>query len=115
MTEQSCNCYSRVVVPLYDTLGPEAVSYIINLGESPPSFCVCVWVLAYSCFSATISVAVCHESKISLLLKQSDSCPSLRTIIKIGGEVTAEEKQKAADIGLDIYSFQKVEVRPFSH
>jgi len=34
VTEQSCNCYSRVVVPLYDTLGPDAVSYIINLGKA---------------------------------------------------------------------------------
>ncbi len=34
VTEQSCSCYSRVVVPLYDTLGPDAVTYIINLGAS---------------------------------------------------------------------------------
>ena len=33
LTEQAATCYSRVVVPLYDTLGPDAVSYIINLGE----------------------------------------------------------------------------------
>ena len=32
VVEQSCNCFSRVLVPLYDTLGPEAVSYIINQG-----------------------------------------------------------------------------------
>lgn len=37
VAEQAANCYSRVVVPLYDTLGPEAVSYIINLGEHSPS------------------------------------------------------------------------------
>ena len=30
VTEQSCNYYSRVLVPLYDTLGAEAVAYIIN-------------------------------------------------------------------------------------
>ena len=28
--EQACNMFSMVVVPLYDTLGTEAVSYIIN-------------------------------------------------------------------------------------
>ena len=33
VTEQGCNCYSRVLVPLYDTLGSEAVVYIINQGE----------------------------------------------------------------------------------
>ena len=30
VAEQSCNYYSRVLVPLYDTLGSEAVAYIIN-------------------------------------------------------------------------------------
>ena len=33
VVEQSCNSFSRVLVPLYDTLGPEAVSYIVNQGE----------------------------------------------------------------------------------
>lgn len=37
VSQQSCNCYSRVIVPLYDTLGPDAVSYIINLGKLPPA------------------------------------------------------------------------------
>ena len=35
VVEQSCNSFSRVLVPLYDTLGPEAVSYIVNQGEPP--------------------------------------------------------------------------------
>uniref|UniRef100_A0A1X7TMP3 long-chain-fatty-acid--CoA ligase n=1 Tax=Amphimedon queenslandica TaxID=400682 RepID=A0A1X7TMP3_AMPQE len=30
ITEQSCHAYSRIVVALYDTLGPEAVAHIIN-------------------------------------------------------------------------------------
>ena len=32
----SCDAYSRVVVPLYDTLGPKAVAYAVNQGV-----CVC--------------------------------------------------------------------------
>ena len=32
VVEQSCSAYSRVVVPLYDTLGKEAVTHIINQG-----------------------------------------------------------------------------------
>uniref|UniRef100_A0A8D0Z3P4 Long-chain-fatty-acid--CoA ligase n=1 Tax=Sus scrofa TaxID=9823 RepID=A0A8D0Z3P4_PIG len=31
--EQGCFAYSMVVVPLYDTLGTEAITYIINKGE----------------------------------------------------------------------------------
>lgn len=32
ITEQACYVYSNVIVPLYDTLGPDACSYIINQG-----------------------------------------------------------------------------------
>lgn len=31
--EQGCYSYSMVVVPLYDTLGTEAISYIVNKGR----------------------------------------------------------------------------------
>jgi len=33
LTEQACYSYSLVVVPLYDTLGPDACAYIINQAE----------------------------------------------------------------------------------
>lgn len=32
ITALSCDAYSRVVVPLYDTLGPKAVAYAVNQG-----------------------------------------------------------------------------------
>lgn len=32
LTEQAAYCFSMVIVPLYDTLGPEACSFIINQG-----------------------------------------------------------------------------------
>lgn len=31
--EQGCYCYSLALVPLYDTLGPDACSFIINKAE----------------------------------------------------------------------------------
>ncbi len=34
IAEQACNAYSIVTVPLYDTLGLEAVKYIIGQGMS---------------------------------------------------------------------------------
>ena len=30
IVEQSCNGYSMVLVPLYDTLGPESIKHIMN-------------------------------------------------------------------------------------
>lgn len=32
LAEQGCNCFSMVIVPLYDTLGPDACAFIINQG-----------------------------------------------------------------------------------
>lgn len=32
LTEQAAYCFSMVIVPLYDTLGPEACSFIITQG-----------------------------------------------------------------------------------
>ena len=34
MTEMGCYQYSMVIVPLYDTLGPDACSYIIEQGKT---------------------------------------------------------------------------------
>ena len=35
IAELACYTYSMVVIPLYDTLGPGAIRYIINTGEPP--------------------------------------------------------------------------------
>lgn len=32
LTEQAAYCFSMVLVPLYDTLGPEACAFILNQG-----------------------------------------------------------------------------------
>jgi hypothetical protein len=60
-------------------------------------------------FSASISFVVCHESKVGLLLKQVANAPVLRTIISMG-EVSAEDKKLAAELGIQIYTFSEVEV-----
>ena len=31
VTEQACNSYSMAIVPLYDTLGQEAIEHIVSL------------------------------------------------------------------------------------
>jgi len=56
-------------------------------------------------------VVACNASKVSLLFKQAESCTSLRLIIKLGGAVTEEEKEKADQIGISIHTIQEVEVR----
>lgn len=34
ISELACYTYSMVVVPLYDTLGPDAIRFIINTGKT---------------------------------------------------------------------------------
>eukprot|EP01018_Ginkgo_biloba_P036626 Gb_32722 [translate_table: standard] len=40
ITEHACSSYSYISVPLYDTLGPDAVKYIVNHAEISAVFCV---------------------------------------------------------------------------
>ena len=60
---------------------------------------------------ATIAVVVCHSTKVGLLFNQAEKAPSLRMIIKMDGEITAEERQRSKDTGLAIHSMAEVQVR----
>uniref|UniRef100_A0A915HQ86 long-chain-fatty-acid--CoA ligase n=1 Tax=Romanomermis culicivorax TaxID=13658 RepID=A0A915HQ86_ROMCU len=61
ITEQACYFFSMVTVPLYDTLGPEACSFIINQTE--------------------IRVVVCDRShQAEMLVEKRYTCPSLQSI-----------------------------------
>ena len=52
ISELACYTYSMVVVPLYDTLGPDAIRFIINTGEDEPRD---VLLMCYSVRSSTLS------------------------------------------------------------
>lgn len=88
VTEQSCNCYSRILVPLYDTLGPEAITYIMN--------------------QTCMTVVVCDPNKIEVLTQQCSKFPSLKTIVKMREDVTEQEKALGAENGLKIVSMEEV-------
>jgi len=95
LVEQACNMYSLTIVPLYDTLGPEACVYIIN--------------------QAQMTTVVCDESKIKVLLEQCDKCPKLKNIVKIGSAVTDEEKAAGDKVGVKVISFKDLEELGKSH
>ncbi|XP_047335425.1 long chain acyl-CoA synthetase 4-like [Impatiens glandulifera] len=82
---QACNAHGIYCVPLYDTLGAGAVKYIICHAE--------------------ISIVFAEEKNILEVLK---TCPNvshcLKTLVSFG-EVTAEQKLKAAEFGLSIHSW----------
>ena len=53
-------------------------------------------IIMTSCFlTACVTVVACYATKVSLLLKQAENCPSLRVVIKLGGDITEEEKEEA--------------------
>ena len=127
IVEQAVNCYSRILVPLYDTLGPDAVSYVINKSMSYYSVAICHIIVIVFCglekekfplslyipLAACMSVVACHSTKVSLLFSQAQKAPSLKTVIKLDGEITAEEREKSKDTGIAIYSMEEVEVGTF--
>ncbi|KAK3921551.1 LOW QUALITY PROTEIN: Long-chain-fatty-acid--CoA ligase 5 [Frankliniella fusca] len=87
LTEQAVYTYSMVLVPLYDTLGPDATAFIIKEAE--------------------ISVVVCEDdAKANLLLEKAPRC--LKKIVAIK-PVQTPTVAKAKARFVDIYSLEEVE------
>ncbi|KAG0040912.1 hypothetical protein BGZ82_006785 [Podila clonocystis] len=63
ISEMSCNFFNLVSVALYDTLGPDAVEYIVSHAEVP--------------------VIVCSGNHVSTLLQNASQMPGLRAIISM--------------------------------
>ena len=66
--------------------------------------------LYFLLFAAKMVTVVCDESKIKVLLEQSDKCPKLKNIVKIGSSVTDEEKEAGDKVGIKITCFRELEV-----
>ncbi|NXY63984.1 ACSL5 ligase, partial [Callaeas wilsoni] len=91
ISEYACYTYSMVAVPLYDTLGPEAIVYIVN--------------------KADISVVICDTpAKAEVLLKNCEDkkTPCLKIIILMD-LFDKELKDRGAKVGVEILSLQEVE------
>ncbi|XP_012252895.2 long-chain-fatty-acid--CoA ligase 5 isoform X3 [Athalia rosae] len=87
LTEQACYNYSLVVVPLYDTLGPDACAYIINQAE--------------------ISLVVCEDDKkCNLLLDKAPRCLRKLVVMK---EIRPATNQRAKNRGVELLKFDDVE------
>ncbi|XP_026470485.1 long-chain-fatty-acid--CoA ligase 1-like [Ctenocephalides felis] len=87
LTEQGAYCYGMVIVPLYDTLGPEACAFIIKQAE--------------------ISVVICEDDrKAGLLLDRSPRCLKRLVTIK---DVRPATTQRAKNLGMEILRFEDVE------
>lgn len=63
LVDAACAAYSMTSVPLYDTLGPEAVTYI--------------------CGHAELTVVACSIEVLDTLLKALPECPTVKTVVCI--------------------------------
>ncbi|NWV60548.1 ACSL5 ligase, partial [Malurus elegans] len=91
ISEYACYTYSMVAVPLYDTLGPEAIVYIVN--------------------KADISVVICDTpTKAEVLLKNCEEkkTPCLKIIVLMD-LFDKELKDRGAKVGIELLSLQEVE------
>ncbi|KAM3842596.1 long-chain-fatty-acid--CoA ligase 5 [Diretmus argenteus] len=95
--ELACYTYSMVAVPLYDTLGPEALVFIIDRAE--------------------ISTVLCDkQNKAELLLqnREKGETPVLKTIV-IMDPFDSELMERGAKCGVDILSMQDMETLGKNH
>ncbi|KGL90511.1 Long-chain-fatty-acid--CoA ligase 5 [Charadrius vociferus] len=91
ISEYACYTYSMVAVPLYDTLGPEAIVYIVN--------------------KADISFVICDKpDKAQILLENCEQgkTPGLKTIILMD-LFDKDLKDRGAKVAVEILSLQEVE------
>ncbi|KAL1342688.1 hypothetical protein HN51_029203 [Arachis hypogaea] len=65
IVDHACSAYSYISVPLYDTLGPDAVKYIVH--------------------HAVVQVVFCVPQTLNLLLSYLSEIPTIRLIVVVGG------------------------------
>ncbi|PON76925.1 Propionate-CoA ligase [Parasponia andersonii] len=84
---QACHSHAITYVPFYDTLGPNAVEFIINHGE--------------------VSIAFVQENKIPSILSCLPKCSThLKTIISFA-KVSSTQKKEAEELGVSCFSWEE--------
>ncbi|KAK1291509.1 Long chain acyl-CoA synthetase 6, peroxisomal [Acorus calamus] len=87
IVDHACSAYSYVSVPLYDTLGPDAVKYIVNHASVQAIFCV-------------------HET-LNILLSFLSDMPFVRLIVVVGGTEDIIPSLPSTS-GIEIISYSKL-------
>ncbi|KAG8089095.1 hypothetical protein GUJ93_ZPchr0011g27568 [Zizania palustris] len=85
--DHACAAYSYVSVPLYDTLGPDAVQFIVN--------------------HATVEAIFCVPQTLSTLLSFITQMPCVRLIAVIGGD-NANMPPTPATTGVKIITYSRL-------
>jgi len=86
ITEEACNAYSFVTVPLYDTLGEEAIQYILLQTE--------------------MRLVVCDDSEKAMHLMKSRT--NLEYIVVVD-QIKDEIREKATEMNIKLVSFDEIQ------
>eukprot|EP00245_Coleochaete_scutata_P003911 TRINITY_DN15967_c0_g1_i1.p1 TRINITY_DN15967_c0_g1~~TRINITY_DN15967_c0_g1_i1.p1 ORF type:complete len:703 (+),score=103.09 TRINITY_DN15967_c0_g1_i1:55-2163(+) len=84
IVEQACNAYSYISVPLYDTLGPDAVKYIVNHGE--------------------LAAVFCTQDKLQTVMESLVECPSVKLIVVVDNIEHGLPSSGRGDVAIMTYS-----------
>ncbi|KAM1463231.1 hypothetical protein ACFX1Q_047239 [Malus domestica] len=87
MAMEACNAHSLICVPLYDTLGPGAVNFIIDHAE--------------------LDVVFVQDKKVKELLKPDSTSSKRIKVMVCFSSMTDEEKNKSVQIGIKPYSWNE--------
>ncbi|CAB4290305.1 unnamed protein product [Prunus armeniaca] len=84
---EACNSHAITYVPLYDTLGANAVEFIINHAE--------------------VSIAFVQENKIPAILSCLPNCSThLKTIVSFAN-ISSTQKEEAEGLGVSCFSWEE--------
>lgn len=118
MTELACYTYSLVSVPLYDTLGTEAIAHILDKGSiwevsrrpyrSGCSRCCCLFLTC----AASISTVVCDvKDKVNLILDCFNNSKHFLKTIVLMEEPSESLVERGRRAGIQILTLQEMEVK----
>ncbi|KAJ4968016.1 hypothetical protein NE237_014717 [Protea cynaroides] len=99
IVDHACSAYSYISVPLYDTLGPDAVKFVANHSLIQAIFCV--------------------PQTLDILLSFLPEIPSVRLIVVIGG-IDGHMPSLLSTTGVEVISYSKLlmqgrnNLQPFS-
>ena len=89
IAEHACYAFNMVTVPLYDTLGDDALQYIINLTE--------------------MQVIFCSADKLPKLLKNQSALLSVKSVVVMNhADLDAEILKEVKDSSFSVHSFEEV-------
>lgn len=84
---EGCNSQAITYIPLYDTLGNNAIEFIINHAE--------------------VSIAFVQENKLRAMINCLPRCTSyLKTIVSFGN-ITVDQKKEAKEFGVSCFSWEE--------